>query len=30
MNMAVQYNSENNSWSTWLDMFKKEIPEASK
>ena len=30
MNMAVQYNSENNSWSTWLDMFKKGIPEASK
>ena len=28
--MAVQYNSENNSWSTWLDIFKKDIPSASK
>lgn len=27
--MAVQYNSKDNTWSTWLDTFKKEIPEAS-
>ena len=27
--MAVQYNSKDNTWSTWLDIFKKEIPEAS-
>ena len=27
--MAVQYNSNDNTWSTWLDIFKKEIPEAS-
>ena len=28
--MAVQYDSKNNSWSTWLDIFKKDIPSASK
>lgn len=28
--MAVQYDSKNNSWSTWLDTFKKDIPSASK
>ncbi len=27
--MAVQYDSENNSWYTWLDIFKNKIPEAS-
>lgn len=28
--MAVQYDSKNNSWSTWLNIFKKDIPSASK
>lgn len=28
--MAVQYNSENDSWTTWISKFKKEIPEVSK
>lgn len=27
--MAVQYNSEKDTWSTWITNFKKEIPEAS-
>lgn len=27
--MAVQYNSENNNWETWIDLFKNKIPEAS-
>ena len=27
--MAVQYNSENNSWNTWLDIFKNKIPKVS-
>ena len=26
--MAVQYDKENNSWSTWLDIFKNKIPQA--
>ena len=28
--MAVQYNSENDSWTTWISKLKKEIPEVSK
>lgn len=28
--MAVQYDSKNNSWSTWLDVLKNKIPSASK
>lgn len=28
--MAVQYNSENDSWSTWLNVLKNKIPSASK
>lgn len=28
--MAVQYDSKNNSWSTWLDTLKNKIPSASK
>ena len=28
--MAVQYDSKNNSWSTWIDKLKQDIPEASK
>ena len=27
--LAVQYNSENNSWNTWLDIFKNKIPKVS-
>lgn len=27
--MAVQYDSKNDSWSTWLDIFKNKIPSAS-
>ena len=27
--MAVQYNPDNNHWSTWIDMFKDKIPKAS-
>ena len=27
--MAVQYDSKNNSWSTWLDVLKNKIPSAS-
>lgn len=27
--MAVQYNSENDSWTTWISKLKKEIPEVS-
>lgn len=27
--MAVQYDSKNDSWSTWLSNLKKEIPEVS-
>lgn len=27
--MAVQYNSDNNSWETWIDVFRNKIPEAS-
>lgn len=29
MFMAVQYNSENNNWETWIDLFKNRIPAAS-
>lgn len=28
--MAVQYNSENDSWFTWIDKLKREIPKVSK
>lgn len=28
--MAVQYDSKNDSWSTWIDKLKQDIPEASK
>lgn len=28
--MAVQYNSENDSWTTWLSTLKKDIPKVSK
>lgn len=28
--MAVQYNSENDSWTTWLSTLKKDVPEVSK
>lgn len=27
---AVQYNSENDSWTTWLSTLKKDIPKVSK
>lgn len=27
--MAVQYDSENNNWKTWIDLFKNKFPEAS-
>ena len=27
--MAVQYDSKNNSWNTWIDTFKNKIPTAS-
>lgn len=28
--MVVQYDSKNDSWSTWIDKLKQDIPEASK
>lgn len=27
--LAVQYNSDNNYWSTWIDIFKDKIPKVS-
>lgn len=27
--MAVQYDSENNSWVTWIDLLRNKVPKAS-